>query len=201
MGELRRGREACARERWAEAHDSLVAADRSDELGPADLELLATCAYMLGRLEEYVGCLERGYRAHLQARAARAALRCAFWIGVHLAQRGEMGGAGGWLGRAQRLLDREGSESVEAGYLLLPRVFELEGRGDLEAAAATAAEAAALGERFGESDLFALAAHEQGHILIRIGRLAEGVALLDAAMVSVTAGELSPIVSGIVYCG
>jgi DNA-binding CsgD family transcriptional regulator len=112
-----------------------------------------------------------------------------------------MGGAGGWLGRAQRLLDREGSEGVEAGYLLLPRVFEREGRGDLEAAAATAAEAAAIGERFGDADLFALAAHEQGHILIRLSRPAEGVALLDAAMVSVTAGELSAIVSGIVYCG
>jgi DNA-binding CsgD family transcriptional regulator len=201
IGELGRGREAYARERWAEAYDSFVAADRSDELGAADLELLATSAYMLGRVEDYLGCLERAYHVHLQAGAALAALRCAFWIGVHLAQRGEMGGAGGWLGRAQRLLDREGPDRVEAGYLLLPRVFAQEASGDLEAAAATAAEVAAIGERFGDSDLFALAAHEQGHILIRLGRPAEGLALLDAAMVSVTARELSAIVSGIVYCG
>ncbi len=112
-----------------------------------------------------------------------------------------MGRASGWLGRAQRLLDREEGDRVERGYLLLPVVFEQEASGDLEAAAATAGEAAAIGERFGDPDLFALAAHEQGHVLIRIGRIKEGLRLLDEAMVAVTAGELSPIVSGIVYCG
>ena len=95
----------------------------------------------------------------------------------------------------------EGRDRVERGYLLLPLVFEQEAGGDLEAAAATAGEAAAIGERFGDPDLFALAAHERGHILIRLGRIKEGLRLLDETMVAVTAGELSPIVSGIVYCG
>src|SRR5206468_7864590 len=85
--------------------------------------------------------------------------------------------------------------------LLLPVVFEQEARGNREAAAATAGEAAAIGKRFGDSDLFALAAHEQGHILIQHGQLKEGLGLLDEAMVAVTAGEVTPIVSGIVYCG
>src|SRR5262245_13010542 len=156
---------------------------------------------MLGREKDYFGSLQRAYGAHLEAGEALAALRCAFWIGVNLAQRGDMGGAGGWLGRAQRLLEREGTNRVEGGYLLLPLVFQQEGNGDLEAAAATAAKAAAIGERFGDPDLSALAGHERGHILIRLGRLEEGVGLLDEAMVAVTAGELSPIPSGIVYCG
>jgi DNA-binding NarL/FixJ family response regulator len=90
---------------------------------------------------------------------------------------------------------------VERGYLLLPQVFEKTAGGDLEGAAATAGEAAAIGERFGDADLFALAAHEQGHILIQTGKVAEGSRLLDEAMVGATTGELSPIVSGIVYCG
>ncbi len=201
VAELERGRQSYASQAWTDAFELLSAADRSDQLGAGDLELLATSAYMLGREEDYLGILERAYRAHLDADEGLAALRCAFWIGVTLASGGEMGRAGGWLGRAQRLLDREGDDCVDSGYLLLPRVFEQEGSGDLEAAAATAAEAAAIGERFGDPDLFALAAHEQGHTLIRLGRLKEGLALLDESMVAVTAGELSPIASGIVYCG
>ena len=201
VAELERGRQSYASQAWTDAFELLSAADRSDQLGAGDLELLATSAYMLGREENYLGILERAYRAHLDADEGLAALRCAFWIGVTLASGGEMGRAGGWLGRAQRLLDRQGDDCVDSGYLLLPRVFEQQGSGDLEAAAATAAEAAAIGERFGDPDLFALAAHEQGHTLIRLGRLKEGLALLDESMVAVTAGELSPIASGIVYCG
>ena len=69
------------------------------------------------------------------------------------------------------------------------------------AAAKTAGRAVEVGERFGDRDLFALAVHEQGHILIRIGRVQEGLRLLDEAMVAASAGELSPIVTGLVYCG
>jgi len=199
--DVNRGRDAYARAAWLEAHQALSVADRAGLLDAAEMELLATSAYMLGRLEEYLGALERAYRAHLDAGSGVAALRCAFWVGVNLAQRGEMGGAGGWLGRARRLLERAGGDRVEAGYLLLPQIFEQEGMGELEAAAATAGQAAAVGERFGDADLFALAAHEQGHILIRLGRVEEGLALLDEAMVAVTSGELSPIASGLVYCG
>ena len=122
-------------------------------------------------------------------------------MGVGLARRGEVGRASGWLGRAQRLLEECGTDRVERGYLLLPVVFEQEASGDLEAAAATAAEAATIGREYGDADLFALAAHEQGHVLIRLGRGKDGLRLLDETMVAVTAGELSPIVSGIVYCG
>jgi DNA-binding CsgD family transcriptional regulator len=62
------------------------------------------------------------------------------------------------------------------------------------------AAAAETGERFGDADLASLALHEQGSVLIRRGRVAEGLALLDEAMVAVTAGELSPIATGLVYC-
>ncbi len=199
--ELERGRDLYAREAWADAYEALSAADRSDPLEANDLELLATSAYMIGREEDYLGLLERAHRGHLAAGQELLALRCAFWVGVTLARRGEMGGAGGWLGRAQRLLDRQEKDCVERGYLLVPAIFEQEASGDWEGAAATAGEAAAIAERFGDPDLFALAAHERGHVLIKDGRLKDGLALLDEAMVAMTSGELSPIVSGIVYCG
>jgi DNA-binding CsgD family transcriptional regulator len=201
MSDLERGRRAWTEEAWLDAHRWLSAADRSDPLPARDLELLATAAYMLGRDADYLALLERAHRAHLLAGAPRAAVRCAFWIGVTLASRGEIGRAGGWVRRAQRVLDECGGDQIEGGYLLLPVVFEHEGRGDLEAAAAIAGEAAAIGRQHHDADLFALAAHEQGHVLIRLGRTTDGLRLLDETMVAVTAGELSPIVSGIVYCG
>ena len=93
--ELERGRESYRGEAWNDAYESLAAADLSTGLGADDLELLANSAYMLGREEDYFGTLERAYRTHLDAGQALSAIRCAFWIGVNLAQRGEMGQAGG----------------------------------------------------------------------------------------------------------
>jgi DNA-binding CsgD family transcriptional regulator len=186
---------------WTAEYEHLSTADRSEPLAAPELERLATAAFMLGMPEEYFALLERAYEARLAAGERRAALRCAFWIGVNLAQRGEVGRAGGWLGRAERLLEDEGRDCAEAGYLLLPLVFRHAGSGDLEAAADVAGEAAAFGDRFGDRDLFALAAHEQGHILIRLGRLEHGVSLVDQAMLAAVGGELSPIATGIVYCG
>jgi DNA-binding CsgD family transcriptional regulator len=186
---------------WKDAHAALSRADRTGAIGADDLERLATAAYMLGRDDEHLSALERAHRAHLAAGETLRAARCAFWVGLHLSLRGEPARATGWLRRAQRLVDREGADCVERGYLMLPVVFEHTAAGDLDAAAALAGDAAAIGERFGDADLFALAGHEQGHLLVMQGRVAEGLRLLDEAMVAVTAGELSPIVSGLVYCG
>jgi DNA-binding CsgD family transcriptional regulator len=70
----------------------------------------------------------------------------------------------------------------------------------LDAAAEIFERASAEGDRFGEPDLVALARAGHGHVLIATGRPRDGTALLDEAMVSVTAGELTPITTGAVYC-
>jgi len=199
--EIEQGREFYAHRAWSDAHAALSGAEREAALPADDLELLATAAYMIGREDEYFSALGRAHQAHLNAGEALRAARCALWLGMNLAQRGEMGHASGWLGRARRLVEREGRECVEHGYLLMPLMFQHEAMGDLSAAIATAAEAAGIAERFGDADLLALAVHSQGHLLVCAGQVREGLALLDESMVAVTTGELSPIVSGIVYCG
>src|SRR5262249_57413362 len=89
----------------------------------------------------------------------------------------------------------------EQGCRLMPVASKHESAGDLEGAAATAATAAEMGQRFGDSALVALAMHTQGDIVVRSGRVSEGLGLLDEAMVTVTTETLSPVVTGIVYCG
>ena len=199
--DLESGRESYSSSAWATAYESFSRAEQLAPLAAEDLELLATSVYMLGREDEWMRILERAFRGYSDAGETRRAVRCAFWIGIQLALRGEMGPATGWLGRAQRLLDREQGECVEQGYMLMPVVFQHEAEGDLEGASATAAAAAEIGERFGDADLFALALHVQGDIVVRSGRVREGLGLLDEAMVTITTETLSPMVTGIVYCG
>ncbi len=198
--ELERGREAYGRRFWRDSYDLLSRADEAARLESGDLELLATSAYMLGREDEFVSVLERAHHAYLEANEPLRAVRCAFWCGMSLLTRGEIGPGSGWIGRGQRLLDSEEGDSVERGYFLMPLVFRHEAAGEYEQAAVLAAEAASIAERFRDADGFALASHAHGYMLIKAGRVGEGLALLDESMLAVTAGELSPIATGIVYC-
>jgi DNA-binding CsgD family transcriptional regulator/tetratricopeptide (TPR) repeat protein len=194
---LDRGREAYAGRAWGDAYASLRQADEQETLSADGLELLARAAYMTGREDEYVACLERAHHAH--GDPARA-VRCAFWIVLTLLLRGETGRATGWLGRGRRVLAREESDSVEHGYLRLAAAMQHHAAGDLDGALADATGAAEAAERFGDADLFALAVHEQGMVRVLRAEIVDGLALLDEAMVSVTANELSPIVTGLLYC-
>lgn len=197
---LDHGRAYCARHAWSDAKVALTLADRSATLAAEDLELLALSAYMSGDDDAYLAALERAHHAHAEASEARRAARCAFWLGLRLAFRGETGPATGWFARAQRLVEGDASDCAEQGWLLVPVAEQRLIAGDLDAAHDAAASAAAIGECFQDRDLATCARHIQGRIRIQEGRLREGLALLDEAMVAVVAGELSPIVAGLVYC-
>jgi DNA-binding CsgD family transcriptional regulator len=200
LAELEHGRESYAKGKWVDAYESLAAADLATPLGAEDLELLARSGYMLGRDDDYASGLERAHHAYLDSGESLRAVRCAWWIGHNLLFRGEMGPARGWFARAQRLIEREQRDCVERGYVLIAALLEHVFSGDHEAAHATAVEIAEIGERFGDGDLVAIGLMEQGHALLRQGRREDGLRLVDETMVAVTAGELSPIVAGIVYC-
>ena len=52
----------------------------------------------------------------------------------------------------------------------------------------------------GELDLSTLGRLGLGNALIQLGRVVDGMSVLDQAMLAVTSGDVSPVVSGIVYC-
>ncbi len=184
---------------WRRAFDAFTAADRHAPLAGGDLESLATCAYLVGRDDDYLTALERAYEAHLAAGAALDAARPAFWLGLRLLFRGEAAHASGWLSRAARLVD-EDNECAERGYLLLPDVEQALGAGAWDRAGSLAARAREIGERCGDASLSVCARHLEGRALLGKGEIARGLAALDEAMVGVASGKLSPIVTGLVYC-
>jgi DNA-binding NarL/FixJ family response regulator len=191
------GRAAYERRAWAAAHAALSSA--REALDPGDLWRLAVASYLIGRDDDYIRAAQDAHEAHLEAGRRVDAARCAFWVGFHFVNRGELAPASGWFGRAARLLEGE-AECAERGYLLLPTGFQQLHSGNLDASLSAARQAVAIGQRCGDSDLQALALHLQGRALLRLERIEDGLALLDEAMVAVAAGELSPPVTGLIYC-
>jgi tetratricopeptide (TPR) repeat protein len=79
-------------------------------------------------------------------------------------------------------------------------VMAFEGSGDFEAALGHAKKVVEIAGRFGDRDLLAMGLHDQGRALVALRRIEEGNTLMDEAMVAAVSGELSPMITGIIYC-
>ncbi|MQA61983.1 MAG: DNA-binding response regulator [Actinophytocola sp.] len=197
---LVQGRESFGRRAWRDAFEELSAADERAPLDADDLERLAMAAYLLGRDEPAVACFERAHRAFLDRGAVERAVRCAFWLGYSLMQRGRHAEGGGWFGRAKRLLDEHAVDAVERGYLLLPAAKRTLDSGDPGAAVEMFDEAARIADRFGDPELIAWSRMGRARALIACGDVGQGLAMLDEAMLAVTTADVSPMAAGVVYC-
>jgi DNA-binding NarL/FixJ family response regulator len=185
---------------WADAFDELSAAHREGRLQVEDLERLAVAAYMVGKDNECEQAWTAAHNAWLRRGEAERAARCAFWQALGLFFRGDLAPAMGWVGRGGRVLEDSSHDCVERAWLrmltALPLLFDGEG-----AAYASYVDAGVIAERFGDTDATMLARLLRGYSLILQGQAAEGMALLDEVMVSVTADdEVAPMLAGIAYC-
>jgi ATP/maltotriose-dependent transcriptional regulator MalT len=197
---LARARKSFEQHTWADSYRLFEAADREAPLEPGDVERLATAAYLLGREDESEAYWERAHRTFLERGDREGAARCACWLAVGLQLRGTIAPASGWFARAQQILDEGQIESVVRGYLLIPVAIQRVVQGDAAAGDALFNQAAEIARQYGDRDLACKAAQGRGRALIRLGRVPEGVALLDQAMVAVIAGDVSPILAGDAYC-
>jgi DNA-binding NarL/FixJ family response regulator len=193
-----RARDSYRHRLWPETFAQLSAADGETALGAAELDLLCTAAYLVGRDGDADELSGRAYHAWLRAGEPAAAARRACWLGLQLLLRGEAVRAGAWYARATELVgDRD---MAERGYVLLPEGLRQLGEGRARAALATFGELDELGVRFDDPDLKAVGRLGRGQALLAMDRIDEGMALLDEAMVAATADEVSPVLTGIVYC-
>ncbi len=200
VGAVDRGRASFGRQAWGDAWSQLSAADHDAPLELEDLERLAVAAFLVGRDEESVDVWARAHHVCIRLGDAARAARCAFWSAFVLLNKGQLARGGGWIHRAQRLLDQNERDCVEQGYLRYAASLRLVFEGDPAGARVGFAEAAGVGDRFHDPELGALARVGQGRCLIHLGEIAEGMALLDDAMVAVTAREISPTAVGDLYC-
>ena len=186
---------------WADAFQRLSVLDADAELEPDDLDRLASAAYLTGRDERAFELWTRAHRLCADSddvpRAARFGVRLASALGF----KGDITRSAGWVERTRRLLDEAGIECVERGYIAhasaMCRIFQSD---DLVGAHALFVESGEIGGTYGDHELVTLARIGEGRMLIYLGHLAEGLALLDEAMVSVEARELAPIAIGDAYC-
>jgi DNA-binding CsgD family transcriptional regulator len=188
------------RRAWWHAYASLSATDQETGLAGEDLERLAVAAFLTGEDDVSDDAWERAHRDWLRGGDIARAARCAFWLAYGLLDRQEGVRGGGWLARAERLLEDNDLDCVERGYVLVPAALRSMADGDAAAAHATFEEAAKIGARFADAGLTALSLMGRGQSLIQLGEIPEGLALLDEAMVAATTDDVSPTVAGRVYC-
>jgi tetratricopeptide (TPR) repeat protein len=200
MTVLERARGAWNERAWAHARDAFVAADAEQPLSLADRQCLATAAYLAGDDVTSLAAWGLAYQELVAADDREGAARCAFWQAFQLLSTGEGARSGGWLTRAQRLLDECGHETAVAGYVQSLGAVMLLQSGDSAGAQAGFAEAIRIGERFADRDVQTLGRLGQGQALVELGQVEAGFVLLDEVMVAVTANEVSPVLAGLAYC-
>ncbi|MDP8930889.1 MAG: hypothetical protein M3O70_20540, partial [Actinomycetota bacterium] len=197
---LEAGRAALKRHAWQEAFDVLSEADRSGSLPAEGLRLLADAAWWSGHPDVVIDALERAYAAYStqedHSAAAMAAFRLAEQHSMRMAYPVAMAG----MGRAERLAE-ELPDSPVHGWLAWMRGLLSWSRGDIEEAFRQYDNAIEIGRRTGEPNLHGMSLQDKGHLLCSQGNVAEGLPMIDEAMVAAVGGEMEPTAAGYVYCG
>ena len=199
-GDLRRARSAFEDRAWALADEAFAKADAYLPLAAADLEKWATAAYLLGRDNDFTALLDRAHQRHLDHGDTERAAYCACWLGLSLNGIGAHAQASGWFARARRLLKGSRVDTVVHGYLKFADALAAVAGGDVDTAFQLGQRVVSLAAIHRDADLSALSLQLLGRIQLRRSLMAEGYALLDEAMITVSSGALRPEVAGIVYC-
>jgi DNA-binding CsgD family transcriptional regulator len=174
--------------------------ERASELGEAaeTLDGLGRALHFQRDYARAIELTERAFAAYRQeGRRVDAADRARWLAFLHGTVNGNLSVASGWMERAASLLE-DAEECAGHGWLVLDRApftDDAEERHDLATAAL------AIARRFGDVDLEYDALSLLGESHVAMGRVREGMKLLDAAMAAVSAGEVAGIVPiGDIYC-
>lgn len=184
VSQLAHGEVAFRSARWVEARVAFEAS-LADAETPEAMDWLGRTLWWMGETGEALAARARAYSAYRKNGHFGEAAQVALWLSLeHAATPGHEAIAGGWLSRAERLL--EGTSSSELGWLALAR-SGLES--DPVRMAVHADEALSVAREFRDAELEIRALAKSGLALVRSGRVDEGMARLDEAMAAAVAGE------------
>jgi class 3 adenylate cyclase len=196
---LVQGRDAHGNHAWEEAYRMLTAVAGAVPLDAVDLGRLAEAAWWTGHLADCIAAREQAYAASVSHDPAAAAI-----AGIELARnyfaKGDASVASAWLSRAERLL-ADAAPCVAHGYLSrMQAVIAFERDHDSATALERSRTTLEIATRFRDRDLMAMALHDQGRVLVSLGEVAQGNALIDEATVAAVGGEVSPFAAAVIYC-
>ena len=197
---LAAARDAFARQDWTGTYAHVSAADTArSQVGVDDLERFAVAAYLLGKDEASAALWARAHSESLRRHDVRRAARCTFWLVLDLLTRGEDARAGGWLARAQHLLDGQ-PDCAEQGLLLALVARAHVRRGEIDSAHAAASRAVELSRRWDDPELDVFSRLSLAQVIARRGDRDAAFRLFDEIMVAATTVDVSPVAVGVAYC-
>jgi len=185
---------------WARATDAFVDADSQFTLSIADLEQWALAAQCAGRLMDAIDPLERVAAAYSAFDEPVATARAYILLARIQLEAQENAIGRGCLTRAESLL-RNVPECDQHGHLQWVWARYHCYTGDMAAAIVHAEAALQIGERLKDNDICSVAKLYYGIAKQAQGETQHGLDKQDEAAASVVAGDVSPLIGGIVYCG
>jgi DNA-binding NarL/FixJ family response regulator len=184
---------------WAEGRGHYEQALALQESADA-LEGLAVAAWWEDDVDAAISARERAYVLRReQDQTVEAARVAGFLAWDYGAMRGANAVANGWLQRARRLAEQVPPAAERAWLPLIEASFYLDT--DAEAVLRLSTEAVEQAQQHGALDIEMTGRTLQGLALVSLGRMDEGMSLLDEGTAAATAGELhDPLAIGSCCC-
>lgn len=190
------GHEALATGRWEDARRAFEAV-LADGDQPDACFGMAVAAWWQGSNEESISHGTRAYALYSQFGEVANAVQCAVWLAItYKANFANFAVANGWLGRAERLLERLDTGPLN-GWVWIARAYRM---ADLDKAVRLSQNALAVAKAAGDIDLELVALSQLGLHRVGLGDTEAGLALIDEATAAALAGEASSLDTVVYAC-
>jgi ATP/maltotriose-dependent transcriptional regulator MalT len=185
---LARAQRAIEAGEWSAAREAFEEVLERGESGEA-LYGLGMASWWLGDTSSSLRYWKRAYAAFRQRPDPAQALLAAFSLCLsYRMSLGNDAASRGWLGRAARLVEEFGLGPL-SGWVLVARAYVETDSGHAEVGESYARQALEVARSASDPELELCAMSELGAALVELGRVDEGVSLLDEAMAGALAGE------------